>query len=175
MTEIAPSPTHDERFGSPILPRYRAAVLPQWADRNEHLNNSYYLVAVQGAYIAALQHWRGEGHKERSSTGNFTMQSLVTHVRELKLGANLLIVPRLLAVDEKRTHVLIALYNEDKGFLGAVIEKTSINVIRGRPPKVANFSDEMRERLQVVAATHAEAPMPSGVRPVLALNPRSQG
>ena len=56
-----------------------------------------------------------------------------------------------------------------------MIEKTSINVIRGRPPKVANFSGEMRERLRAVAATHAEAPMPSGVRPVLALNPRSQG
>jgi acyl-CoA thioester hydrolase len=175
MTKTVPSPAHDDRFGSSLLPRYRAAVLPQWADRNEHLNNSYYLVAVQGAYIAALQQWRGEADKERSSTGNFTMQSLVTHLRELRLGAGLLIVPRLLAVDEKRTHVLIELYNEDKGFLGAVIEKTSINVIRGRPPKVANFSDEMRERLQAVAAAHADAAMPAGVRPILALNPRSQG
>ncbi|HEX2724861.1 MAG TPA: thioesterase family protein [Beijerinckiaceae bacterium] len=175
MTEIAPSPADDDRFGSPLLPRYRAAVLPEWADRNEHLNNSYYLVAVQSAYVSALRLWRGEADRERSSTGNFTMQSLVTHVRELKLGANLLIVPRLLAVDEKRTHVLIELYNADKGFLGAVIEKTSINVIRGRPPKVANFSDEMRDRLQAVARSHAEAPMPSGIRPVLALNPRAQG
>jgi acyl-CoA thioester hydrolase len=173
MTEIVPSPAHDDGFGSRIVPRYRVAVIPEWADRNDHLNNSYYLVAVQSAYTAALRLWRGEPDRERSSTGNFTMQSLVTHLRELRLGANLLVVPRLVAVDEKRAHVFIELYNEDKGFLGAVIEKTSINVVRGRPPKAANFSDEMRDQLQAVVATHADAPMPSGVRPVLALNPRS--
>jgi acyl-CoA thioesterase FadM len=174
MTEIALSPAHD-RFGSPGLPRYRAVVIPEWTDRNEHLNNSYYLVAVQSAHTAALKLWRGEAHRERGSTGNFTMQSLVTHVRELTLGANLLIIPRLVAVDEKRVHVLIELYDEHEGYLGAVIEKTSINVARGRPPKVTDFSDEMRQRLQAVVALHAEAPMPSGIRPGLVLNPRSQG
>ena len=175
MTETRPSPARGDKFGSSLLPRYRALVIPEWADRNEHLNNSYYLLAVQSAHTAALKLWRGEAQKERGSTGNFTMQSLVTHVHELRLGASLLIIPRLVAVDEKRVHVFIELYNEDKGYLGAVIEKTSINVARGRPPKVTDFSDEMRGRLQAVVALHAEAPMPAGMRPGLVLNPRSQG
>lgn len=171
MTET-PSGAGADRFGSLLLPRFRATVVPEWTDRNKHLNNAYYLIAVQSAYIAALKLWRGESELERSSTGNFTMQSLVTHLRELRLGASLLIVPRLLALDEKRTHVLIELHNEDEGFLGATIEKTSINVVRGQPPAVAALPDAIRERLTEVQRLHATLPMPKGVRPVLALNPR---
>ena len=162
----------EDRFGSLLLPRYRAAVIPEWSDRNKHLNNAYYLIAVQGAYLGALKLWRGEAEQERSSTGNFTMQSLVTHLRELRLGAPLLIIPRLIGVDEKRAHVLIELYNEDEGYLGAVIEKTSINVTRGQPPVVSRFSDDVRRRLQDVLTSHTGLPLPSGVAPSLALNPR---
>ncbi len=161
-----------DRFGSLLLPRYRAVVIPEWTDRNQHLNNAYYLIAVQSAYIDALKLWRGEAGQDRSSTGNFTMQSLVTHVRELRLGAKLLIIPRLISLDEKRIHVLIELYNEDEGYLGAVIEKTSINVARGHPPTVTAFSIHMRRRLQEVLTSHAAAPMPADIRPQLALNPR---
>jgi acyl-CoA thioester hydrolase len=175
MAEIEASAAGEDRFGSLLLPRYRAAVVPEWTDRNNHLNNAYYLVAVQGPYIAALQHWRGEAHLDRSSTGNFTMQSLVTHLSELRAGAKLLIVPRLIGLDEKRTHVLIELYNEDEGFLGAVIEKTTINVARGDPPVVTEFSADIRRRLQEVLAAHSGVPLPPGIQPGLALNPRRTG
>jgi acyl-CoA thioester hydrolase len=171
MAETAATAGED-RFGFLLLPRYRAAVLPEWTDRNNHLNNAYYLIAVQGPYIDAVKHWRGEAHKERSSTGNFTMQSLVTHLRELRAGARLLIIPRLIGLDEKRTHALIEIYNEDEGCLGAVIEKTSINVARGEPPAVTRFSDEIFARLRDVLAAHAGVPMPAGIRPSLALDPR---
>jgi acyl-CoA thioesterase FadM len=171
MTETE-APAQQDRFGSLVLPRYRASVLPEWTDRNDHLNNAYYLVSVQSAFIDAMKFWRGEAHLDRPSMGNFTMQSLVTHLRELRRGARLLIISRLIGVDEKRTHVLIELYNEDEGYLGAVIEKTSINVARGRPPAVTNFSGDMRRRLEDVLASHADAPMPAGMQPALVLNPR---
>jgi acyl-CoA thioester hydrolase len=172
MTHIEASVAGHDRFGSLVLPRYRATVLPEWADRNNHLNNAYYLVAVQSGFIDAMKLWKGESHLERSSMGNFTMQSLVTHLRELRLGARLLVIPRLIGVDEKRTHVFIELHNEDEGYLGAVIEKTSINVARGRPPTVTTFSDEVRSLLEEVLARHAAAPLPAGIRPGLVLNPR---
>jgi acyl-CoA thioester hydrolase len=174
MSEIEAPVAQQDRFGLLVLPRYRAAVLPEWADRNDHLNNAYYLVAVQSGFIAAMKLWRGEAHLERSSMGNFTMQSLVTHLRELRLGARLLVIPRLIRVDEKRTHVFIELYNEDEGYLGAVIEKTSINVARGRPPAVTNFSDDVRRGLEKIVASHAEAPMPADMQPRLVLNPRGR-
>jgi acyl-CoA thioester hydrolase len=83
------------------LPRYRAIVLPEWTDRNEHLNNAFYLVLVQEAYIQALKTWRGEGHLPRTSTGSFTMQSLVTYLREIRKGARVEIVPRLLGLSRR--------------------------------------------------------------------------
>jgi acyl-CoA thioester hydrolase len=172
MTDAEAPPGQQDRFGSLILPRYHGAVIPEWTDRNQHLNNAYYLIAVQGAFIAALKLWRGEERQDRSSTGSFTMQSLVTHLRELRLGAKLLIIPRLIGLDEKRTHVLIELYNEDEGYLGAVIEKTSINVARGQPPVVANFSEGIQRRLQDVLALHGNLPMPGGIAPKLPLDPR---
>jgi acyl-CoA thioester hydrolase len=104
--------------------------------------------------------------------GHFTMQSLVTHLRELRLGARLLVIPRLIGVDEKRTHVFIELYNEDEDYLGAVIEKTSINVVRGPPPAVTNFSDAVRRGLDEIMASHVKAPLPAGMQPGLMLNPR---
>lgn len=173
MTDAEGGPAESDRFGSLLLPRYRASVRPEWTDRNNHLNNSYYLVCVQSAFLDALRHWRGEGGEARSSTGNYTMQSLVTHLRELRAGAGLLIIPRLVGLDEKRTHVLVELYNEDQGFLGAVIEKTSINVARTQPAAVTPFSQDMRTRLEEVLASHAKIPLPPDVQVGLALNPRS--
>ena len=128
---------------------------------------------MQSAFLDALRSWRGEGGLLPTSTGSYTMQSLVTHMRELRAGARLLIIPRLLGVDEKRTHVLIEIHDEDRGFLGAVIEKTSINVARTQPPSVTPFSQDVRTHLEEVLALHAKTPLPPGVRVCLALNPRS--
>lgn len=174
MTEIESSTADTDRFGSVLLPRYRASVLSEWADRNNHLNNAYYLVCVQSAFLHALRHWRGESGQPRSSTGNYTMQSLVTHFRELRAGAGLLIIPRLLGMDDKRTHVLVEIHDEDRGVLGAVIEKTSINVARGQPPSVVPFSHDVRTHLEAVLASHAGIPLPKGVQIGLLLNPRSR-
>ena len=172
MVGVGTTGVASDSFGSLSLYRERAVVLREWTDRNGHLNNSYYLVCVQNSFVRSMKLWRGEAHLERSSTGNFTMQSLVTHFRELREGVNLLLTARLLGVDEKRTHVFIEVYNEDSGCLGAVVEKTSINVVRGDPPRVTNFANDVSAELHRVAALHRQAKMPAGVRPNLPLNPR---
>jgi hypothetical protein len=63
-------------------------------------------------------------------------------------------------------------YEEGSTTLCAVIEKTSINVIRGKPAVVAPFSSAVRAALQAVKAAHDAVPMPDGIRLALPLNPR---
>jgi acyl-CoA thioester hydrolase len=156
-----------------VLRHFPTDVRKEWIDRNEHMNNSFYLVATQAAYLDAVRFWRGEPPGTgRTEFGNFVTQSLVTYIREVRDGASLVIVSRLVAVDDKRLHVYAEMFDSGRNILCAAVERTSINVVRGKPPKVVPYPAAVHERLTGVQTLHASAPYADGREPVLRLNPR---
>src|SRR3954465_11903831 len=90
----------------PALPTYELTVRKEWIDRNDHMNNSFYLLASQEACLGALRTWRGDFTEGgRGPFGNFVTQALVTYIREVRFGIHLSIRCRLVSCDEKRSHV----------------------------------------------------------------------
>jgi acyl-CoA thioester hydrolase len=152
------------------LLHYMADVRPEWIDRNDHMNNSYYLVISQHACLDSIRTWRGDTTPNaRGAFGNFITQALVTYIREIRSGTSLRIQCRLSACDAKRAHVYAELINSDNGKLAATVERTSINVLRGHPPKVVPYPEDVFANLKAVMASHAGLPYLEGRRPLLTL------
>lgn len=156
------------------LPVYDVTVLKEWIDRNDHMNNSFYLIASQTACLGALRLWRGDTVEGgRSPFGNFATQALVTYIREVRFGIRLLIRCRLFACDEKRSHVYGEMIDGDSSKLLAVVERTTINVKRGHPAKVVPYPDAVRANLDAIRKQHAGAPFFEQRTPLLKLNNRA--
>src|SRR5215813_12548192 len=84
-----------------VLPTYDVTIRKEWIDRNDHMNNSFYLLASQGGCLGALRVWRGDYVEgERGPFGNFVTQALVTYIREVRFGIRLSIRCRLVGCDE---------------------------------------------------------------------------
>ena len=156
------------------LPLYDVAIREEWIDRNDHMNNSFYLVASQTACLGALRRWRGDTTEgERSHFGNFATQALVTYIREIRLGTRLQIRCRLFACDEKRAHVYAEMIDAESSKLLAVVERTTINVLRGHPAKVVPYPEAVRANLDAIRKRHAAAPFYEQRVPLLKLNNRA--
>ena len=152
------------------LPVYDVTVLQEWIDRNDHMNNSFYLIASQTACLGALRLWRGDSVEGgRSPFGNFATQALVTYIREVRFGIRLKIRCRLFACDEKRSHVYGEMIDGDSLKLLAVVERTTINVRRGHPPKVVPYPDAVQANLKAMERRHAGAPFFEQRAPLLQL------
>lgn len=155
------------------LPVYDVPVQKEWIDRNDHMNNSVYLVASQTACLGALRLWRGDTvETTRGPFGNFATQALVTYIREVRFGIRLLIRVRLFACDEKRAHVYAEMIDADKSRLLAVVERTTINVLRGHPAKVVPYPEAVQANLKAIQKRHAAAPFFEQRTPLLQLNNR---
>ena len=155
------------------LPTYDVAIRQEWIDRNDHMNNSFYLVASQTASLGALRLWRGDFvETERGPFGNFVTQALVTYIREVRFGIRLSIRCRLIGCDEKRSHVYAEMIDGDSSKLLAVVERTSINVLRGHPAKVVPYPDAVQSNLAAIQRQHAGAPFFEQRSPLLQLNNR---
>ena len=170
MASKDPAETQD----SAVLPTYDVTIRTEWIDRNDHMNNSFYLVASQTACLGALRLWRGDFTEgERGTFGNFATQALVTYIREVRFGIRLQIRCRLVACDEKRSHVYAEMIDGENAKLLAVVERTSINVLRGHPAKVVPYPDAVQSNLAAIQRQHAGAPFFEQRSPLLQLNNRS--
>ena len=156
----------------PLL-QYRAEVRPDWIDRNDHMNNSFYLLISQEACLHSIRAWRGDAPSNGAGPfGNFITQALVTYIREIRRGTLLTIQCRLANCDAKRALVYAEMINSENGKLAATVERTSVNVIRAHPPKAAPYPTEVYANLRSVEQSHSGVPYLEGRSPVLALNSR---
>jgi acyl-CoA thioester hydrolase len=149
---------------------YDVTLRDEWIDRNDHMNNSFYLVASQQACLGALRLWRGDFTEgERAPFGNFVTQALVTYIREVRSGIRLSIRCRLVSCDDKRSHVYAEMLDGKTSKLFATVERTSINVLRGHPPKVVPYPDVVQANLKAAQERHAVVPFLEQRSPLLQL------
>jgi len=161
-------PTKEQELAA--LPTYDVTVRKEWIDRNDHMNNSFYLLASQEACLGALRLWRGDFTEgKRGPFGNFVTQALVTYIREVRFGIRLSIRCRLVSCDQKRSHVYAEMIDGENFKLLATVERTSINVLRGHPPKVVSYPDVVQSNLKAAQRRHAAAPFLEQRSPLLQL------
>jgi acyl-CoA thioester hydrolase len=143
--------------------RHVEPVRPEWIDYNGHMNVAYYVVVFDNA-TDALFDALGFDAAWRARTGRsfFAVEGHIRYLGETKLGQNLAVESRLLAVDAKRIHYFHTMRVEGADAIAATFECLSLHVDMATR-RSAKFSAEDLARAQAAVAAQSALPPPEGV------------
>jgi len=133
-------------------------VLPGWIDYNGHMTESRYLFAASETSDAFLRFIGADMDYVASGFSYYTAESHIMHKGEAKLGDRLTGTLQVLAADEKRMHIFIAIQKD--GVDVATIEQMLLHVDMTAGRAVA-APKAILDRLMPVAAAHANVPRPA--------------
>lgn len=145
-------------FDTPVIcPTMK--VLPEWIDYNDHLNVAYYSLIFDRSADAAVDILNlGEAYRRAENKTLVTAESHITHVRELKAGAEVRATFRLIDADGKSLHVYLELFHAD-GWLSAAQESVLLHVdLAGSSPKVARMAEPIQVDVQTMLRYHSSLP-----------------
>jgi acyl-CoA thioester hydrolase len=139
---------------------HKASVLPEWIDRNGHLNLAYYIVIFDQA-TDALFDALGIGSRFTDVTGTslFVVETHTTYERELMLGESVTVNALVLGADAKRLHFTHEMFRAD-GSRAASHELLAVHVDM-KTRRSAPFGTEAASRLSAAVASHAKLPRPT--------------
>jgi carnitine 3-dehydrogenase len=160
---------HDERrrlafvatpaTGAPMV-MARMQVLPSWIDYNGHMTESRYLFASSETADAFLRFIGADMDYVATGFSYYTAESHIMHKGEAKLGDHLTGSVQVIAADEKRLHIFIAIQKD--GVDVATIEQMLLHVDMGAGRTVA-APKTILDRLTPVTMAHAGLARPSAV------------
>jgi acyl-CoA thioester hydrolase len=136
-------------------------VPPDWVDYNGHMSESCFLLAFGDSadaffrFVGIDESYRAAGHSL------YTVETHLHHRREAGEGDRLSMTFRILDHDDKRIHVFHEMF-DDSGALLATAEQLLVHVDT-RQERSAPFSDDLRQRLDAIAAAHRSLPVPDVV------------
>lgn len=134
---------------------YDATVLPEWIDYNDHMQDAFYGLVFSRA-VDALQDEVGFDAAYRARTG-CTIYIVEEHkffLREVRLGARLRVLTRILDSDAKRFHLHMQMAHD--GDLVAASEVIEMHVNRHPKPHGAPMPPEIADRLRRARASAGE-------------------
>lgn len=104
QTEQSKEPEMIQLFESPVL--------PEWIDYNGHMNDAYYVVAFSQAIDAFMLHiGLDEEFREEQSVSIYTLQSMVTYLKEVAKAEPIIIQGHLLESDNKKLRLFMTMYH----------------------------------------------------------------
>jgi len=134
-------------------------VRPEWIDYNGHMSESRYL-QVFGDAMDALYRRVGVDEAYRATSRMFySVESHLVHKAEAHCHEPIEVTTQVLAVDDKRLHVLHRLQRTSDGTLLATAEQMHLHVDTVNH-KATPIDAAVRSRLRELANAHASLPMP---------------
>jgi len=154
---VAGSPA--ETNGDAPLELHRRRVPADWIDYNGHVHESRYLQLFAEATDALLG---GLGiDREYLAVGGsyFTVETHLSHLRQLEAGDRVHVTTQVLGSDEKRLHVFHVLFRDGEPEPLATAEQMLLHVdtTTGR---AAPARDDLRRRVEELTRRHASVPRP---------------
>jgi acyl-CoA thioester hydrolase len=137
---------------------HTATVVPEWVDYNGHLSEWAYLL-VFGDNADALFRFIGIDDAYRAAGRSlYTAETHLRHLREVKVGQQLVLTLAVLGHDAKRLHVLHEMRVDGIGRVATAEQLLlHVNTALGR---VAPFDAQIADRLRQIATAHAPLGMP---------------
>ncbi len=142
------------------------SVLPQYLDRNGHMNIGYYSVIFDQALDLpwpllglGYDNIGADGHSGHST---FALESHVTYQRELRKDDPLDFTFQIVDIDAKRIHYFMTMLHRRERWLAATLESISmcINMATRRSDA---WPEAPLARLQAVFEVHRQRPRPAEV------------
>ena len=149
--------------GSAPFQRFEGEVLPAWIDYNGHMNLAYYTVLFdQATDLLFDELGLGLDYRRERQLGTFVAETHNLYERELLVGARLRIATRILGSDDKRLHLGHEMFALGGGHRCATQELMFLHVdLAAR--RVSPFPNDLRRRIDAMAASHAGLPRPQWV------------
>jgi len=136
-------------------------VRPEWVDYNGHMTDSRYLQVFGDATDALLRAVGVDDAYRQSGRAFYTVETHVLHKAEALALDSLYVTTRILALDDKRIHLVHSLFRRRDERLIATGEQLYLHVNR-TAGKAAPMDGAMRARLDSIRAAHAGVPEPAG-------------
>ena len=131
-----------------------------WADYNEHMTESAFLLAFGNGSDAFF---RFVGIDEAYRAAGFSLFTVETHLRNLReasVGDRLELTLLVIGVDAKRLHIAHEMRSTGEVIATAEQMLLHVDTATGR---TAPFPGYLRERLEVIATAHACVPRPGWI------------
>lgn len=127
--------------------RFETAILPDWIDYNGHMRDSYFHLVFSLA-VDALQDEVGFDQAYRLATGCtiYLLESHAHYLREVKAGMRVTVETAVLAVDAKRFHLFMEMF--EAGERVAVGEFIELHVRQKPAPRAELMPGQIRARLE---------------------------
>ncbi|HLY87038.1 MAG TPA: carnitine 3-dehydrogenase [Gaiellaceae bacterium] len=134
-------------------------VPPEWVDYNGHVHESRYLQLFADATDALLGELGVDAGYLASGGSYFTVETHLSHLRQLEAGDSVYVTTQLLDSDEKRLHVFHVLFRDGESDPLATAEQMLLHVDT-ESGRAAAAREPVRERVAELARRHGELPRP---------------
>lgn len=134
-------------------------VPPEWVDYNGHVHESRYLELFADATDSLLGAVGVDAGYLASGGSYFTVETHLSHLRQLEAGARVSVTTQVLDSDEKRLHVFHVLLREGEPDPVATAEQMLLHVDTGNG-RAAPAQEPVRARVAELARRHSALPRP---------------
>ena len=139
------------------------SIEPQWIDYNGHFNMAFYGVLFDRAadqMFAVL----GLGPEYVKTTNNsfFTLETHTSYLREVAPSDLVAVESQIIDHDHKRVHYLQQMKHASNGWVACILE-VMVSHVDLNVHKTSNFPDDVKARIDAMAAAHTLLPVPDQV------------
>jgi carnitine 3-dehydrogenase len=134
-------------------------VPPDWVDYNGHVHESRYLELFADATDALLGTLGVDAGYLAGGGSYFTVETHLSHLRQLEAGDRVFVTTQVLASDEKRLHVFHVLLRDGEPDPLATAEQMLLHVDTASG-RAAPSREPVRARTDELARRHAALPRP---------------
>ena len=146
-------------------------VRPEWIDYNGHMTESRYL-QVFGDASDALFLLLGADESYRQRVGSFfTLETHLTHQKELKLSERFFVSTQILATDSKRLHLFHRMHRDKDLAVVATAEQAHLHV-SSTTRRAVPIEAPVAAKLDSLARAHAQLAAPPERGRSIGLGPR---
>ncbi len=141
----------------------------QWTDYNGHLNMAYYAVLFDRAADEMFSSLGlGPSYVKETNNSFFTLETHTSYANELKAGEQVRIEQQIIGSDAKRVHYVQQMFRGDSSYLACVLE-VMVSHVDLTTHRTSPFPDDVRTRIEALAALHKALRLPPQVGRKIAL------
>jgi acyl-CoA thioester hydrolase len=139
------------------------AIESQWIDYNGHFNMAYYGVLFDRAadqMFATLG--LGPDYVKATNNSFFTLETHCSYLREVQATDIVTISSQIIDHDHKRVHYVQQMRLPDQTQIACILE-VMVSHVDLNTHKTSNFPDDVKARIDAMAAAHKALPVPTQV------------
>lgn len=142
---------------------YRDTVKAEWTDYNGHLRDAFYMLIYSLATDAFMDLiGLDEAGRNARNRSLFTLEAHINFLHEIKRGEAVRVEATVIAIDKKRIHLYMEMFDENGGEPLSAFEQMLLHVDTSASPKAALFDPDVTAKLDAMLSERVDKPAYAG-------------